>query len=51
MKARAAKLVLGFGILILLLLISGPLRAQVADAAGSHRNGRSVWRRPIVRIA
>ena len=32
MKARAAKLVLGFGILILLLLISGPLRAQVADA-------------------
>jgi len=33
MKARAAKLVLGFGILILLLLISGPLRAQVADAA------------------
>ena len=33
MKARAAKLVLGVGILMLPLLISGPLRAQVADAA------------------
>ena len=32
MKARAAKLVLGVGILILSLLISEPLRAQVADA-------------------
>lgn len=33
MKARAAKLVLGVGILMLPLLISEPLRAQVADAA------------------
>ena len=32
MKARAAKLVLGVGILMLPLLISEPLRAQVADA-------------------
>jgi hypothetical protein len=32
MKARAAKLVFGVGILILSLLISEPLRAQVADA-------------------
>ena len=32
MKARATKLVLGIGILMLLLLISAPLRAQVADA-------------------
>ncbi len=33
MKARAAKLILGVGILMLPLLISEPLRAQVADAA------------------
>jgi hypothetical protein len=32
MKARAAKVVLGVGILLLLLLISDSLRAQVADA-------------------
>ena len=32
MKARAAKLVLGAGILMLPLLISEPLRAQLADA-------------------
>jgi hypothetical protein len=32
MNARPAKLVLGVGILMLPLLISGPLRAQVADA-------------------
>ena len=32
MKARAAKLVLGVGVLMLSLLISEPLRAQVADA-------------------
>lgn len=32
MKARAAKLVLGVGILMLRLLISEPLRARVADA-------------------
>jgi len=32
MKARAAKLVLGVGILMLPLLISEPLRAQIADA-------------------
>jgi Carboxypeptidase regulatory-like domain len=32
MKARAAKMVLGVGILMLPLLISEPLRAQVADA-------------------
>src|SRR2546422_6607996 len=32
MKARAAKVVLGVGILLLLLLISASLRAQVGDA-------------------
>ena len=32
MKARAAKVVLGVGILLLLLLISDSLRAQVGDA-------------------
>jgi hypothetical protein len=33
MKARAAKLILGVGILLSPLFISAPLRAQVADAA------------------
>jgi len=39
MKARATKLVLGIGILMLLLLISAPLRAQVAATlAGTITN-------------